>query len=321
MMPDSESGTSEPCETWNIRIDPVPIRIMILEDKSTSMSDSEKWDSAVHAINVILDEFIFDVEFGLDMFPTYDAPETDEEGNPMRCAIGEHVLKDVGPGTASDISQTIGTASLSSGTPLYLAMANFANPDYAPIFSDVTANSENYLVIVSDGADTCGTDPTTNGGGMMFNGATGRQLADATIDLREDFNIKTIVVGFGEGADPNQLNAIAGEGGTRFDTYLDADDGDQLTETLTEIVSSVAVPCSFELGEYDPRTVNMNDVNFYINQIVVPYDEGCAADQGWTWGNEEKTIVEFCEAACAQMTPDTVQEISAKIGCPRIGII
>ena len=95
-----------------------------------------------------------------------------------------------------------------------------------------------------------------------------------------------------------------------------------LTDTLDAIAKSVGVSCTYSLGEYDPGKVDLNTVNFYFDQEAVPYDAGCALGQGWTWVDETtKDTVEFCRQACTLLEETDVQEISATVGCPRIGVV
>ena len=127
--------------------------------------------------------------------------------------------------------------------------------------------------------------------------------------------------GFGGGVDPDQLNAIAENGGSRFEEYLDADKPDDLEEALNAIADMV-VGCIYALGNFDESEVDMDKVNFYFDGEVVGYDENCAKGRGWTWFNAAAVrAIEFCDEACEQLNNDEVEEISAEIGCPTTPLI
>jgi hypothetical protein len=130
-----------------------------------------------------------------------------------------------------------------------------------------------------------------------------------------DLGIGTIVIGFGDGANPDQLNAIAAAGGTVFDTYIDAQDGDALDAALNDIASTVVVSCLFKLNNYDPETVNTDRVNVLFDGTPVPRDNGCAKGEGWTWADDERTTIQFCEGACTQIENDSVDSIQIQIAC------
>ena len=82
-------------------------------------------------------------------------------------------------------------------------------------------------------------------------------------------------------------------------------------------MAGAIVSCSFEIEEPD-ATADPDNVNFYFDDVVVPYDEDCAAGTGWTWANEDNTEVLFCEEACAELQGGGVEVVSARFGCPTI---
>ena len=90
-------------------------------------------------------------------------------------------------------------------TPLYLAMSRFKDPAHAPVFSN--GEGRPFLVIVSDGDDTCGTEVPDAGERVI--GASAAELGVLTRELWDDYGISTIAVGFGTGINAAQLRAIA----------------------------------------------------------------------------------------------------------------
>ena len=239
------------------------------------------------------------IDFGLDVFP-----------NNGMCGVFQPVISDTAPDNASNIITRLNALGPDGATPLYLALQNFTSTSYAQNFTSPEAAS--YLLLVSDGGDTCGTN-----GNPYGSGATPAQLGTVADQLCAN-GISTYVIGFGEGVEPDQLNAIVNSGCTGSPTYFDAQNQQQLQEALEEIAESV-VSCTYDIEEPD-ATADPDEVNFYFDNEVVPYDEDCQDGTGWTWTNDEHTQMEFCDEACEKLKTGQVEEISAKFGCPTIDI-
>ena len=225
---------SDVCHDVTSEITEVPTRVMLLEDKSQSMEEQDKWNLAKNAIEGMVREFNQDIEFGIDLFPI-SATILD-----LTCEVGESVLLDVALVNSDAIMSILDGQTPGGETPLYLAMMNFTEANYAPIF--LNGEAQSYLVIISDGEDTCGgeTIPIDLGLGIPIElpvAATTEQLTDVTSELLINHDIKTIVIGFGDGINSDQLNAIAAQGGTEFTEYLNASNGDELADALKSIAS------------------------------------------------------------------------------------
>jgi Mg-chelatase subunit ChlD len=287
------------CETLSSDLNRVGTRVMLLEDKSSSMSDNNKWTLAVAAIDEMVTAYESDIEFGLDLFPA--------GGNSaQRCEVGDSVLLDVTMNNASSINSTLANTALNTSTPLLSAMLNYTDDSYAPTFLDGSGGS--YLVIVSDGGDSCGRS------GVLGGGASAAELGDAATQLRER-GIRTIVIGFGEGAEPNQLNAIAAAGGTVFDTYLQADDGEELKDALSQIAEKVVVSCEFQVGAFENPDVNYDWVIVTFDGVQIPRNDGCRTGEGWTWMNDAHSTIEFCNDSCAKLESGNVGGIKVQLAC------
>ena len=296
------SGDFVACETLSTDLERVATRVMLLEDISSSMSENNKWELAKSAINQMVTAYDSDIEFGLDLFPV--------NGN---CQVGTSVVHDVAFNNAGTINGTLQGTALSQSTPLLLAMENFTQPGYAPTFLDGTGGS--YLVIVSDGADSCGADGQFQGGGGGGGSATPEQLGALTTNLRNLFGIRTIVIGFGEGAEPSQLNAIAQAGGTSFNTYLEAGNGDELTSALNDIAEKVVTSCEFQVGSFDNPDIDYDWVLVFLDGEKIGRDDGCKKGDGWSWTSDAHTSIEFCSALCAQLESGEFDNIEVSLAC------
>lgn len=317
----NETNNEEVCVSLDLNVEQLPVRVMLLQDRSTSMNDiigeASKWQWAEEAVQSMVTQFDTEIEFGIDFFPFGTA----------RCDVPTTVISDSQPsnGTAiMSLMETYTTPTSSLGTPLYLALSNYTNSEYAPLFTQLA--NESYLVVISDGSDTCGVD------GQTMNSQLEDDLYDITTQLLEQQLIRTFVIGFGEadiygetgGLNPEQLNAIASVGGTPYTTYINAQNGEALQTALRDIAESVHISCAFEVGEYDSKEVNMDLVNIYFDKTIdangqvtgaIGRDDDCAAGQGWTFVDEEKTIIRFCEEACDQLQQQSIEEISIEIMC------
>ncbi len=315
---DGDGDTEKICMDWNVPLDNRPAHVMLLEDVSASMvwdadlreiPPPNKWSWAKEAIASMVTSFDDQIMFGLDIFSNAPFGEDD-------CSVSPVVLMDAAEENADPIIAKLEEIEPWGNTPIYRAMARFKDPDHAPAFLDESGRQ--FLVLITDGADTC--HPTDPDG---WSGASAHELGELTTELLVSYGISTIAIGFDKTTvDEEQLLAIAEAGGTEFTTYLEAEDADSLGAVLEEIAWSV-IGCEYDLGEYDPQDVDLENVSFVFNiegkDGKVEYDDKCEGDGvAWRWVNEERTAVEFCEAACDMLKNHEVDEISAVIGCPNI---
>jgi hypothetical protein len=310
---DGDGGDTDVCDGQDFAIERTPVRLMILQDMSNSMNGPEgapqsKWEQAQVALTTMLASFGGqNIEFGFDVFPDGSEPPAITD-----CGVKAPIIVDAEPGKEQDIIDLLPSQDAHGSTPLHCELKKFTEANYAPKF--LAPGVDKYLLVVSDGADTCGTQC------MYLPGATAAQLGAITAKLLSTKDIKTIVIGFGEdvaGAE-DQLNAIAAAGGTPFDTFIPCADQAALEDALVQI-SGTVVSCIFDLE--DPNAAADPDkVNFYFDDEVVGYDEGCAKGTGWQWANTEHTKVEFCDEACDRLKSGDVATVSAKFGCKTVPV-
>ncbi len=191
--------------------------MMIVLDRSGSMGSScnppnTKWADAANAIQFVLSNFEDVLRFGLDLFPS--------DGF---CGAGIiHV--DVGDNTAGAITTALNDNRPLTGcyglTPMAATLMGLS--DYRPLKS---IDRRNYIMLVSDGADTCAAD-------------TSNDPVSATADLYNN-GIKTFVIGFGSGVDAGVLNACAQAGNTG--SYYQADNQTQLQQAMDAIINEALV--------------------------------------------------------------------------------
>jgi hypothetical protein len=270
----------------------IPPNVMILLDRSGSMNEAldnnqgTKWDAALDAIGKVVTDYGDQVRFGLSLYPGLDL--LCDEG--VGCAPGA-VFVDVGPGTASSIIDDLAAVSLCDlGTPTAEALAGLQ--DY-PGLEDL--ERENYVLLITDGQSTCG-DPV-----------------DVVEALRgESPEIKTFVVGFGDGADPDELNDMAEAGGTALQgdaKYYQADDAQALVDAFGQIVLTV-MSCTFVLNKVPP---DPDELYVYVNGMAVARDP--MHIDGWDYEADVNRIT-FYGPPCNLLQSGKVMDLEFIFGCP-----
>lgn len=316
---DSDSEEDD-CDTQELKMHYVSSKLMILLDRSWSMGSNKpptKWNQARKALTYLLTNWssgALPLEFGFDVFPDDNS-----------CGTSKPVIVDSASGTGGQILDYLADNEVppDGTTPLCEALRRFNRaefPHYAPGFTSL--KSDSYLVLVSDGEDTCGgleyvcAEPKVNASDNKK--AQAEHLRGVTSDLLFQ-GIKTFVIGFGEEADAAELNAIAESGGTSITTYFDVQDQDGL-EFALETIAASAVGCTYIIAVPED-TVAPDRVNLFFNDVVIPWDKNCNKQRGWDWSGSTGTTVEFCEQSCNRLKAGNVKKIRAEFGCPTIVVI
>ncbi|MBN1655559.1 MAG: hypothetical protein JXA30_17460 [Deltaproteobacteria bacterium] len=328
----SDDGSMQVCDEQGFVIDPKPVTVMFLLDYSSSMSTVspeipvQRWPQAISALTTLLGSISNPyISFGLDLFP--DGSDTRvADGKSGECGVGNPVQIDCADGNERVIidylANTPAPPTTGNMTPMWCGVNNFSNPAYAPGCN--AEGVEPYVVVISDGSDTCGLDchcmDTPDTCGEPEYGATASELASLTQQLCAN-SVKTFVISFGGGADYGKLNAMAKNGCTVMTSFLDAADGDALLAAFDRIIDAV-VPCEYEIDKPDETIADPNQVNFYFDDKVIPnipeIGSDCKDDDGWQWMNKDHTKMHFCNEACNQLKNGTVSQIKAKFGCPTV---
>lgn len=213
---------------------------LIILDRSGSMSDNNKWDTAVRAIDDLTLAFDSKVRFGLSYFPT--------DG---RCSTNNNLLQGVAPNNGVNIRadlQQLGDPGGNGATPIASALQSGTN--YFRDLNDLDRN--NVLILITDGDQTC-----DNAGNPVDRA---REAAQAGFPV--------YVISFGNGVrSPGVLTNIAREGGTN--DYYQADNADALINSLIEIVT---------LATSETCDSQDNDCDGLIDEDIPP--QPCETDCG-----------------------------------------
>ena len=333
------------CDEMDFTIAMEPVRVMILLDESSSMSGAlgwgrSHWEEATEGLNHLLSDPVSrNFIYGLDAFPD-GTVEYFEECYDECCAapacLMTHVLYCMGfttrcdRGCAVDLAPIVELApSAESGpmiteymalpflpgtftsTPLLRQMQWYRDtgPSVIPDFYADDGNS--YIVVVSDGEDTCDATGDPPDPAPVISG-----LVAATTSIRTTHGIKSFTIGFGDtsGSMASELNAIAANGGTPFTTFFPIDDPTAIIEAF-DAISSEIVSCVYDVGE-PSATSDPDAVNFYFDGEVIGRDDACT--DGWRWTDDTHLRVEFCGASCDALKDGEVTSIQATFGCATI---
>lgn len=322
----NDSGELEVCDEQDFVVNPKPVSIMLLLDYSSSMSiypstPPNRWSQAVSALTTLLSSISRPyVSFGLDYFPD-GSDSRNVEGKIAECGVNSPVQSDCKSGNEKDIIDhlinTLAPPDNGNMTPMWCALNNFNDPSYAP--GCTSPETDSYVVVISDGSDTCGQDchcmDTPDTCGDPEYGAPALDLGSVASALCIN-SVKTFVISFGDGADYDKLNTIAQKGGTVLTSYLDANDEDELLTAFDKILDAV-IPCEYEIEQPEEDT-DPEQVRFYFDKDIVPNigkDGDCETQDGWQWVNKNHTKMQFCENSCNQLKSGTVKEIKAQFGC------
>ncbi|MCP4675485.1 MAG: VWA domain-containing protein [Deltaproteobacteria bacterium] len=298
-------GDSDICDAKTFGIEVVPARIMVLLDGSPSMGEDDKWNTATGAISDMVLTWAGQIHFGFDDFPSSD-----------NCSVTAPVVMDVDTSGSMAMISMMPGGPTGGSTPLYCGISNFLDPEYAPIFSSTEADS--YLVVVSDGADLCGKGCCVNpfDPNCRLPGNSAPVFAALATDLTTGENpIMIFSIGL-SGDNPEDLNALAKNGGTGYDSYFDARHPGALNTALAEIAAQT-VSCTYNFSEFEPGT-DRNKINVYFDDAIVGYDKDCAEGKGWNWVDAEHTEIEFCEQACEHLKAGSIDQVRAEFGCATI---
>lgn len=279
------------CGQDALTIDAIAPNLLILIDISGSMNIpptaggvQSKLAIAKRAITQLTTTYQGRVNWGLATFPS--------DGNCGPPAAPGWIPP--GPGQEGVVSLATNELLAAGNTPINASIAAIQG---SGLLSDPTR--PNYLLFISDGAETCGGNNANTASriGQMFTAGIG-----------------TFVVGFGSGVDQTSLNAFAIAGGYPNpgigNSYFAADNATSLQQALDAILQTV-ISCDFPLTQ-TPTDPNLVSADF--DGVEIPRND----PNGWTLDTATNTIT-FTGGACTQLKTGTVNQVNVIFGCPPPG--
>jgi hypothetical protein len=304
-------GIQNECISKTVVGELVPLDMLILQDRSGSMTSNDKWEQAVEAIKGFADSpGVAGLNLGLAFFPP-------KAGNECTSATYENLPVDIAPlpGNASAIKLSLESTAPTGSTPMLpalegalAAMTTYlgANPNHAGV-----------VILVTDG------DP----GGCSSTVANVSAAAAAGVAATPA--VRTFVIGM-EGATFGNLDQIALAGGTSksFDVSQGQSAQAELAKALEE-VRKAAIGCVYVLpevppseGTLDPASVSVkfipgiNEPPVAIGKVDALGDCGEISGGFYFDDNADPTQVTLCPASCESVQEGTENaSVQVVLGC------
>jgi len=290
----NDGGLGDGCVSLTAEAEIVPLDMVILLDRSGSMSTSDKWGSAVTAIKGFADTpGVFGMGLGLQYFP----PKSGDECLPQTYQVLDVPLALL-PGNASPIKISLLNTSPTGQTPMRSALEGVIG--YMKSYVTQNPTHEGVVILVTDG------DP---GGCTSNTVSTVAQVAmdGATVDPK----VRTFVVGM-TGATFASLDTIAAAGGTTksFNVGSGTGSSQALIAALDKIRAS-ALACEYILpvpkpseGQLDTESVEvvftpgLNDPPVSIQKVTDPSLCGDISGGFYYDDPSAPTRIVLCPASC-----------------------
>ncbi len=280
-----------------------PPDLLLVFDKSGSMAEDpatgancnpaatcpSKWNQAKTAINTALMNSTM-VNWGLKLF-------SDPTGN--GCVVNAGADVNIGANTAAAITTALGRTGPNGNTPTTLALQR--GGDY---LASLTDPNPKFMVLVTDGAPTCGP----GGGNNPPDDANA--IAMVTTQLNRGFG--TFVVGLATTTDMQAnttLTSMSTNGGhprTGTPNYYPAANTDELVTALASIGNLVR-SCTFALSSAPPDPLA---VKVQADGMTVPP----SATDGWGY-NQAMTSVILTGSYCQRVLDGTIMNVTVLFGC------
>jgi hypothetical protein len=277
-----------------------PPNFLIVLDRSCSMDKvpaggtQTKWESAVAALEGLLNKYPTDIDWGLTLFPDRTNDACGQDAIPIPVAANN----------ATAIKQLLNQALVPTN-PYFPSNPCVTNIDtalqQATTDPALSTTKTSYLMLVTDGAQSA----CNLGGGDAGSEATVASLAAS--------GVKTFVVGFGGGVDAAQLDKLAIAGGAPLagaTKYYKADTAGQLQQAFQAIAGQV-VSCEYTI---DPAPPDVEQTFVWFeNTTQVPRDPTHV--DGWDY--DVATLkLRFYGSYCDQLESKQVDDVDVIFGCP-----
>jgi hypothetical protein len=269
----SSARTPENCDVVQLSPQPVIPEMMIVLDRSGSMTDGKRWEPSVSAVRSVTNELQAKIHFGLALFPDPDVTNASGGANGISqcfsapdpqscidklsgdidaaaCAPGKVVVP-VGLNTATMISNVLKGTKPSGGTPTSDTLQRLVT-EYAtgPVGPDSPPQAK-FVLLVTDGAPTCpagkGSDTTP----------PDIDASNAAVEALAAKDVRTYVIGYDTSGPDNAmlasvLDGLAQRGGTGDKMHRPVEDEASLLAEFGRIAGAIA-SCSFQLSQPPQR--------------------------------------------------------------------
>jgi von Willebrand factor type A domain len=291
VVPEIDASTS--CGQTNVSVTPEPPDILIVQDKSNSMSQNpagkacntagcSKWSQVSAAIDTVVMATQTTVNWGLVFF-----------GSDNMCGVNATPNVPITPGTSyTPISQAYATNMPSSYTPTEAAV-NAA----AAYMQTVSDPNPKYLLLATDGLPNCKPNDNT----VTDDDSPG---AITAVTNAKTAGFPTFVVGIGNTQGTATLNMLATAGGepqigsADGNSFYEVNNTAELETALNKIVGLIAsctIPLTGVNGSLEKVAVSAQDSGGNIVQITQD------PSNGWSYIDATMKSIVLNGTACADL--------------------
>jgi hypothetical protein len=243
-------------------------------------------------------------------------------------------LDAVGTDHLASLSSAMQAATPAGGTPIVGSVIQA----YHHLHEELHAAGNRYVVLITDGEESCGTKGVENDKADLAAART--RLLQTEVKKARDANIRTFVIGApgSEGA-RGFLSELAFLGGTarradcvhgdpsaangdcHFDLTQEKDFAAVLRTTLGQ-VSGQAVTCEYQTPAGSSGAANVQLSRGGSRPMCLPHDDApCAGANGWQFPKAADGAVDYgrvllCGSACDAVKKDPSSVVDIILGCP-----
>ena len=292
-----EFNTENICERVEIEAGAIPNRVVIVQDLSSSLDSSGRWDPMKSAMSQLVEQYDAELALGAVPFPTTLMGGTLSDAD---CTVNEAYMIPPQVGSGEQINSliyAIESGDLIGGTPTYEGLMKARE---MLVDDDPNDGSKRYIILVTDGLPNCYDN----------NGAGGAEQEDIdrvteTVEAIHAEDITVFVVGYDMGSmGLSTLNQWAELGGTNA-AYA-VDDSSSLLAEMSAI-SGGLISCSYTLEQplKDPKYVRVQ-----IDGESKPYNE----TDGWSL-SDDNTALTLDGASCERLRDGSMHTINVAVEC------
>jgi hypothetical protein len=307
------------CDEVAMRAERVIPDVLVVLDRSASMSMGGHWDPVRGALYDVTAEMDDAIRFGLMVFPRSVEPDACL-GMSMthRCSPPAEPLLPCELGNAPSIRAALEGLGTCGATPaaatLEAARAHLYRPD---------RRSPAAVLLATDGGPTCNDalDGSTcrcaapvGGCGVDPLSCLDTEGTYEAIDALGRAGIDVFVIGVAAGGFGDVLDEMASRGGTGG--ALMAERPEEVRSAFESVAGTLA-SCEVELEAPD-ASADPAQVNLYIDGEAVFYDAAGTCGHGWQWVDVASHRVLLCGEACGRLNTPGGALITATYGCPTL---
>ncbi|MBW2456359.1 MAG: VWA domain-containing protein [Deltaproteobacteria bacterium] len=294
------------CVPDPVQLDIPVLNLILLIDRSASMTQGTLWPDTVTAVS----QFLSDSQSRALYVAVNYFPAVQSTG---QCQVSDynppHVpLTDL-LNNASVIANDVSSQFPYNGTPPAPALEG--SIDFAGAHKSQNANHEVVLAMVTDGEPTtCEQNPSV--------------IAATVAAGVSQHGVRTYTIGIGD-VTTTYLDLLASAGDTG-QGYNNKSNTLQVSASLSDIHER-AFPCSYPIptppqGPLQPDQVNVTYTPGGGSAQAIPHandENDCGNGDGWTYdSNQAPTEIHFCDSTCADLRQDTAPQVEVLFGCPTV---